>query len=81
MSQDKKKTSLLKTAKLLREKRLKILKTHKTRALMREEKTIKFLPTDMLYYTKQRIILRYNLQARKICQNVCKGIFPGQYTS
>ena len=54
----KKKTSLLKTAKLLREKRLKILKTHKTRALMREEKTIKFLPTEMLYYTKQRIILR-----------------------
>ena len=77
----KKKTSLLKTAKLLREKRLKILKTHKTRALMREEKTIKFLPTEMLYYTKQRIILRYNLQARKICQNVWKGIFPGQYTS
>ena len=37
----KKNTSLLKTAKLLREKRLKILKTHKTRALMREEKTIK----------------------------------------
>ena len=72
---------LLEVAKLLREKRLKILKTHKTRALMREEKTIKFLPTDMLYYTKQRIILRYNLQARKICQNVCKGIFPGQYTS
>ena len=77
----KKKTSLLKTAKLLREKRLKILKTHKTRALMREEKTITFLPTEMLYYTKQRIILRYNLQARKICQKVCKGIFPGQYTS
>ena len=77
----KKNTSLLKTAKLLREKRLKILKTHKTRALMREERTIKFLPTDMLYYTKQRIILRYNLQARKICHNVCKGIFPGQYTS
>ena len=77
----KKNTSLLKTAKLLRERRLKILKTHKTRALMKEERTIKFLPTDMLYYTKQRIILRYNLQARKICQNVCKGIFPGQYTS
>ncbi len=76
----KKKTSLLKTAKLLREKRLKILKTHKTRALMREERTIKFLPTEMLYYTKQRIILRYNLNAKKILQNVCKGIFPGKYS-
>jgi len=77
----KQKITLLKTAKLLREKRLKIIKTHKTRASMKEERTIKFLPPGMLYYTKQRIILRYNLQAQKILHNVCKGIFPGQYTS
>ena len=77
----KQKITLLKTAKLLREKRLKIIKTHKTRASMKEERAIKFLPPGMLYYTKQRIILRYNLQAQKILHNVCKGIFPGQYTS
>ena len=77
----KEKKSLLEVAKLLREKRLKIMKTHKSRALMKEERAIKFLPPGMLYYTKQRIILRYSLQAQKILHNVCKGIFPGQYTS
>ena len=77
----KKKTSLLKTAKLLREKRLKILKTHKTRALMREERTVKFLDRrDMDYYVIQRIILRYNLHAKRILENVSKGIFPGKYS-
>jgi len=76
----KKKIRMLEVAKLLREKRLKIIKTHKGRALMREEKTLKFLPKEMLYYTKQRIILRYNLNAKKILQNVCKGIFPGKYS-
>ena len=76
----KQKKKLLEVAKLLREKRLKIMRTHKGRALMREERTIKFLPKEMLYYTKQRIILRYNLNAKKILQNVCKGIFPGKYS-
>ena len=76
----KKKIRMLEVAKMLREKRQRIIKTHKGRALMREERTIKFLPKEMLYYTKQRIILRYNLNAKKILQNVCKGIFPGKYS-
>lgn len=76
----KKKIRMLEVAKMLREKRQRIIKTHKGRALMREERTLKFLPKEMLYYTKQRIILRYNLNAKKILQNVCKGIFPGKYS-
>ena len=73
---------LLEVAKLLREKRLKIMKTHKSRALMKDKRTVKFLDKrDMDYYVIQRIILRYNLHAKKILQNVCNGIFPGQYTS
>ena len=76
------KKKLLEVAKLLREKRLKIMKTHKSRALMKDKRTVKFLDRrDMDYYVIQRIILRYNLHAKKILQNVCNGIFPGQYTS
>ena len=72
---------LLQVAKLLREKRLKIIKTHKSRALMKEERTVKFLDRrDMDYYVIQRIILRYNLHAKKILENVSKGIFPGKYS-
>ena len=72
---------LLQVAKLLREKRLKIIKTHKSRALMREERTVKFLDRrDMDYYVIQRIILRYNLHAKRILENVSKGIFPGKYS-
>ena len=72
---------LLEVAKLLREKRLKIIKTHKSRALMKEERTVKFLDRrDMDYYVIQRIILRYNLHAKKILENVSKGIFPGKYS-
>ena len=77
----KQKKSLLEVAKLLREKRLKIIKTHKDRALMKKERTLNFLPKEMLYYTKQRIIIRFSTNAKKILQNVCKGTFPGQYTS
>ena len=77
----KEKKSLLDVAKHLREKRLKIMKTHKSRALMKDERTIKFLDRkSMDYYVIQRIILRYNLHAKKILQNVCKGVFPGQYS-
>ena len=73
---------LLEVAKLLREKRLKIMKTHKSRALMKDTRTVKFLDRQTMdYYVIQRIILRYNLHAKKILQNVCNGIFPGQYTS
>ena len=72
---------LLQVAKLLREKRLKIIKTHKSRALMKEERTVKFLDRkDMDYYVIQRIILRYNLHAKRILENVSKGIFPGKYS-
>jgi len=73
---------LLEVAKLLREKRLKIMKTHKSRALMKDERTVKFLDRQTMdYYVIQRIILRYNLHAKIILENVSKGIFPGQYTS
>ena len=76
------KKNLLEVAKLLREKRLKIMKTHKSRALMKDERTVKFLDKrNMDYYVIQRIILRYNLHAKRILENVSKGIFPGQYTS
>ena len=72
---------LLEVAKLLREKRLRIMKTHKGRALMKEERTVKFLDRrDMDYYVIQRIILRYNLHAKRILENVSKGIFPGKYS-
>ena len=72
---------LLEVAKLLREKRLRIMKTHKSRALMKDERTVQFLDRKTMdYYVIQRIILRYNLHAKKILQNVCKGIFPGQYS-
>ena len=78
----KQKKTLLEVAKLLREKRLKIMRTHKGRALMKDERTVKFLDKrDMDYYVIQRIILRYNLHAKRILENVSKGIFPGQYTS
>jgi hypothetical protein len=57
------------------------MKTHKSRALMKDTRTVKFLDRrDMDYYVIQRIILRYNLNAKKILQNVCKGIFPGKYS-
>ena len=75
------KKNLLEVAKLLREKRLKIMKTHKSRALMKDERTVKFLDRrDMDYYVIQRIILRYNLYAKRILENVSKGIFPGKYS-
>jgi len=62
---------LLEVAKLLREKRLKIIKTHKSRALMKEERTVKFLDRkDMDYYVIQRIILRYNRHARRTQENI-----------
>ena len=77
----KQKKKLLEVAKLLREKRLNIIKTHKGRALMKEERTLNFLPKEMLYYVKQRIIIRFSKNAKTILQNVCKGTFPGQYTS
>ena len=77
----KEKKKLLEVAKLLREKRIKIMKTHKGRALMKEERTLNFLPKEMLYYVKQRIIIRFSKNAKTILQNVCKGTFPGQYTS
>ena len=73
---------LLEVAKLLREKRLKIMKTHKSRALMKDTRTVKFLDRQTMdYYVIQGIILRYNLHAKRILENVSKGIFPGQYTS
>ena len=77
----KKKIRMLEVAKMLREKRLNIMKTHKSRALMKDERTVKFLDRQKMdYYVIQRQILRYNLHAKRILQNVCKGIFPGQHT-
>jgi len=77
----KEKHSLLKVAELLRQQRLNIMKTHKSRALMKDERTVRFFPKEMDYFTKQRIIIRFSKNAKRILQNVCKGTFPGQYTS
>ncbi len=77
----KEKHSLLKVAELLRQQRLNIMKTHKSRALMKDERTVRFFPKEMDYFTKQRIIIRFSKNAKTILQNVCKGTFPGQYTS
>ena len=77
----KEKKKLLEVAKLLRQQRLNIMKTHKDRALMKEYRTLNFFPKEMTYFTKQRIIVRFNTNAKRILQNVCKGTFPGQYTS
>ena len=77
----KEKKTLLEVAKLLRKQRIKIMGTHKGRALMKDERTVRFFPKEMLYYTKQRIIIRFSKNAKTILQNVCKGTFPGQYTS
>ncbi|MBC8294305.1 MAG: hypothetical protein H8E55_00695 [Pelagibacterales bacterium] len=77
----KEKKNLLEVAKLLRQQRLNIMKTHKDRALMKEYRTLNFFPKEMTYFTKQRIIVRFNTNAKRILQNVCKGTFPGQYTS
>jgi hypothetical protein len=77
----KEKKTLLEVAKLLRKQRIKIMKTHKDRALMKEYRTLNFFPKEMDYFTKQRIIIRFSKNAKTILQNVCKGTFPGQYTS
>ena len=69
----KEKKTLLEVAKLLRKKRIKIMDTHKGRALMKDERTVKFLDKrDMDYYVIQRIILRYNLHAKRILENVSR---------
>ena len=78
----KEKKTLLEVAKLLRKQRIKIMGTHKGRALMKDERTVRFLDRqNMDYQDIQRQIIRFNTNAKKILQNVCKGTFPGQYTS
>ena len=78
----KEKKTLLEVAKLLRKKRKRIMVTHKDRALMKDERTVRFLDRkNMDYQDIQRQIIRFNTNAKKILQNVCKGTFPGQYTS
>ena len=78
----KEKKTLLEVAKLLRKQRIKIMGTHKGRALMKDERTVRFLDRqNMDYQDIQRQIIRFNTNAKRILQNVCKGTFPGQYTS
>ena len=75
-----KKLKLTQIANELRKKRIRILKTHKDKALMNEDKLDNFLPTSMRYEVINRIIWRYNTNAHKILSNVCKGVFPGNYS-
>ena len=64
----------------LRKKRVRILKIHKDKAQMNEDKVDKFLPAHMRYEVVNRIIWRYHTNAKKILLNVCKGEFPGNYS-
>ena len=75
-----KKLKLTQIANELRKKRIRILKTHKNKALMNEDKLDNFLPTSMRYEVINRIIWRYHTNAKKILLNVCKGEFPGSYS-
>jgi len=75
-----KKLKLTQIANELRKKRIRILKTHKDKALMNEDKLDNFLPTSMRYEVINRIIWRYHTNAKKILLNVCKGEFPGNYS-
>jgi len=75
----KKKLKLVQIAIQLKKKRLKILKTHKNRAVMSEEKVDSMFPISMKYEIVNRIIWRNHTLAKKILLNVCKGEFPGKY--
>ena len=61
-------------------KRLRILKTHKNRAVMNEDQIDNMFPDSMKYEVVNRIIWRNHTNARKILLNVCKGQFPGKYS-
>ena len=57
---------MLEVAKLLRKKRIKIMDTHKGRALMKDERTVRFLDRqNMDYQDIQRQIIRFNSNAKK----------------
>ena len=71
---------LVQIATELRKKRVRILKIHKDKAQMNEDKVDKFLPAHMRYEVVNRIIWRYHTNAKKILLNVCKGEFPGNYS-
>ena len=71
---------LVKIATELKKKRLRILKTHKNRAVMNEDQIDNMFPESMKYEVVNRIIWRNHTNARKILLNVCKGEFPGKYS-
>ena len=71
---------LVKIATELKKKRLRILKTHKNRAVMNEDQIDNMFPDSMKYEVVNRIIWRNHTNARKILLNVCKGEFPGKYS-
>jgi len=71
---------LVKIATELKKKRLRILKTHKNRAVMNEDQIDNMFPESMKYEVVNRIIWRNHTNARKILLNVCKGEFPGEYS-
>ena len=64
----------------LRNKRLKILKQRGKRSAMDRTQTEKFLPNSLPPESLQRQILRYRQKAEIILNNVCKGVFPGDYS-
>jgi len=71
---------LVKIATELKRKRLRILKTHKNRAVMNEDQIDNMFPESMKYEVVNKIIWRNHTNARKILLNVCKGEFPGKYS-
>lgn len=75
-----KKLKLVQIARELKKRRLKILKTHKNRAVMNRDKVEDMFPASMKYEIVNRIIWRNHSNAKKILLNVCKGEFPGKYS-
>ena len=72
--------SLKQIATELGNKRIKILKQRGSRRAMDRSRTEKFLSTKPEPESLQRQILRFRQKAEIILNNVCKGVFPGDYS-
>ena len=64
----------------LRKKRIDILRQRKSRSAMDRTRTEKFLSPSLGPESLQRQILRFRQKAEIILKNVCKGVFPGNYS-
>ena len=72
--------SLKQIATELRRKRVDILKSRGKRSAMDRGRTEKFLSPNLEPESLQRQILRFRQKAEIILNNVCKGVFPGDYS-